>query len=210
MPATELIDVLDERGLPTGEVKPRDAVHRDGDWHRCLHLWVTGPDGVLLQRRAATKDSWPGYLDASAAGHLTAGETWQDALREAHEELGLDVGPDDVRVLGERPLSDRPRPGMVNREHQVVAHVHDPRPLAAWAPGLDRVELAGLVALPLPAFTALAARTEPGPWRGRAVDLDGHVAEVDVRVEEVLAGGYLPVLAIMLERLAAGLEPVAV
>ena len=83
----EILDVFDERGRHLG-TKRRADVHRDGDWHLAFHLWVVAPAGVLLQRRARGKSSWPGFLDASAAGHLLAGEAIRDGLREADEELG--------------------------------------------------------------------------------------------------------------------------
>ena len=58
-PVGELLDVLNAAGLPTGEAKARALVHRDGDLHRTLHVWIVKDDrNVLLQRRAATKDPW--------------------------------------------------------------------------------------------------------------------------------------------------------
>ena len=36
----EEFDVLDAEGRPTGRVKARSAVHRDGDWHAAVHVWV--------------------------------------------------------------------------------------------------------------------------------------------------------------------------
>lgn len=98
----EQVDVLTADGAPTGIVKPKPDVHRDGDWHRAAHLWIVTPDGrVLLQRRAETKESWAGMWDVSVAGHIGAGERPLDAvLREAHEELGLELAPNDLRHLG--------------------------------------------------------------------------------------------------------------
>lgn len=47
---------------------------------------------MLLQRRAAQKDSWPLLWDVSVAGHVAAGESAYDAaVREAREELGIEV-----------------------------------------------------------------------------------------------------------------------
>ena len=185
--------MLDPDGAPTGEVKPRDAVHRDGDWHRTAHLWVLAGDGVLLQRRSAHKAAWPGMLDATAAGHVAAGEdVLQAALREAAEELGVAWGPDDVRAIGTYPIEDRPRAGMINREHALVLVVRDDRPLATWAPGLDRDELDGLVLLGLDAFARLVHAGDPQP--ARAVDLDGRVGEVRIDRDEVLRPPYLPTL----------------
>jgi isopentenyl-diphosphate delta-isomerase type 1 len=98
----ELIDVLTSEGAPSGRVKRKDEVHRDGDWHRAAHLWIATPDcRVLLQRRALEKESWPGLWDISVAGHISAGEDARDAIvREALEELGLAVAAADLTHLG--------------------------------------------------------------------------------------------------------------
>jgi len=118
---TELLDLLDDQGKPTGETKARSDVHRDGDWHRAFHLWVMHPDCyVLLQRRSKTKDLAPGKVDVSVGGHLRAGEIWLDALREAEEEIGLGLRPGDVDLLGTM-RSERAYPdGALDRELQDV------------------------------------------------------------------------------------------
>ena len=84
----EFFDVLDENGNKTGKIKLRKEVHRDGDWHRSVHIWVINENGdVLLQRRAVDKDSNPNMLDISSAGHLSAGdESIDGAIREIKEE----------------------------------------------------------------------------------------------------------------------------
>ncbi|GGJ09140.1 hypothetical protein GCM10010885_17770 [Alicyclobacillus cellulosilyticus] len=100
----EWVDVYDEDGRMLGEVRRHDA-HRLGLWHRTFHGWVVrcADDGwrVVVQRRHAAKERHPGRLDVSVAGHLRAGETWRDGVREFAEELGLVVRPDDLTYLGE-------------------------------------------------------------------------------------------------------------
>jgi isopentenyldiphosphate isomerase len=117
----EMLEVLDEAGLPTGRLKPRGDVHRDGDWHRAFHLWVVHADGhVLLQRRSAHKDLAAGKIDVSVAGHVRPFETLVEVLREAEEEIGLALRPGDVDFL-ETIRSERHYPsGVVDREHQDV------------------------------------------------------------------------------------------
>lgn len=97
----ELFDVLEESGRPTGRSKPRQEVHRDGDWHRSVHVWIlNSQNGLLLQRRSLNKDTNPGLWDVSAAGHLSAGETsLETAVKEVGEELGLAISPDDLEFL---------------------------------------------------------------------------------------------------------------
>jgi isopentenyldiphosphate isomerase len=71
----------------------RGDAHRDPSLiHRSVQVIVFMSGGrVLLQRRAATKDLFPGYLCASASGHVMAGDGYeQTARRELIEELGVD------------------------------------------------------------------------------------------------------------------------
>jgi isopentenyldiphosphate isomerase len=98
----EILDVLAPDGTATGRTKRKDEVHRDGDWHRAAHVWLATPDGrVLLQRRAAVKENWPDLWDISVAGHVSAGESAiESAVREAREELGLDLSTDTLAHLG--------------------------------------------------------------------------------------------------------------
>ena len=120
----EKIDVLDESGRKTGEVVWKSEAHRQGIWHRCFHCWVTGTDAagepyLLVQRRAATKDTWPGRLDVTAAGHLAAGEKPLDGLRELEEELGLSPDPGSLVPLGTRRIEQDISQGYDRELHDV-------------------------------------------------------------------------------------------
>ena len=68
----EYFDIVDESGLPTGEIVSRDIAHRDGIRHRTAHVWVVRPAhagyDILLQKRSRNKDSFPGFFDTSSAG----------------------------------------------------------------------------------------------------------------------------------------------
>ncbi|KAK6911144.1 Peptidase family M49 [Dillenia turbinata] len=73
----EFFDVLTSTGQKIGVSKPRSEVHRDGDYHRAVHVWIyaESTQELLLQRRADCKDSWPGLWDISSAGHISAGHS---------------------------------------------------------------------------------------------------------------------------------------
>lgn len=130
----ELIDVLDESGGRTGEVVWKSEAHRLGLWHRCFHCWICTPatkDGgpfLLAQRRAAEKDTWPGCLDVTAAGHLAAGEEPLDGLREVEEELGLRVDPNRLVPLGTRRAELEIPAGMDRELHDVFLVLDDTNP----------------------------------------------------------------------------------
>jgi isopentenyldiphosphate isomerase len=119
----ELLDILDESGRPTGEVLEKSEAHRLGLWHRCFHCWICGSDAagpyLLLQRRAAAKDTWPGYLDITAAGHLSAGEEPLDGLREIEEELGLQVNPERLVPLGTIKIEQQLPTGYDRELHEI-------------------------------------------------------------------------------------------
>ena len=58
---SELLDIVDEAGEPTGETVDRKVAHRDGVRHRTSHAWLVRKEAtkaleVLLQKRAADKD----------------------------------------------------------------------------------------------------------------------------------------------------------
>lgn len=116
----ELLDVLDEAGQPTGLRKSRAEVHRDGDWHRSFHLWIVRERRyVLVQRRSRSKSLEPGKLDVSVGGHYRAGETLTEVIREAEEELGLVLRPEQLASLGTRRAARR-YPEALDREVQHI------------------------------------------------------------------------------------------
>ncbi|KAB2077162.1 hypothetical protein ERO13_A06G076350v2 [Gossypium hirsutum] len=77
----EYLDVLTKIGKKIdkkiGGSKPRGDVHRDGDYHKAVHVWIftESTQELLLQKRADCKDSWPGLWDISSAGHISAGDS---------------------------------------------------------------------------------------------------------------------------------------
>jgi isopentenyldiphosphate isomerase len=88
----EWFPVVDEDGNTIG--KALRSVCHDGRsmlLHPVVHLHVFNSNGELyLQKRAKTKDIQPGKWDTSVGGHISPGESADEALmREAREELGL-------------------------------------------------------------------------------------------------------------------------
>ena len=129
-PQTEMLDVVDRYGNPTGEVVAREEAHRMGILHRTAHVWLVrksrtrpGCFEVLIQKRSPHKDSFPGCYDISSAGHIPAGAEWiPSALRELSEELGVAARPRDLHFVGKRMVSsDGTFHGRKFRNRQVSA-----------------------------------------------------------------------------------------
>ena len=67
----EYFDVLDELGNKTGEIKEREQVHKDGNWHRAVHIWIINDlCEILLQKRSLKKENHPNMWHVSCAGHI--------------------------------------------------------------------------------------------------------------------------------------------
>lgn len=214
-PQDELFEVLRPDGSPAGFRKDRGAVHRDGDWHRSLHIWVYGIDEhrgpfVLFQRRSMSKDTWPGALDVSVGGHIRAGETLEETVREAREEIGLPAAFSDLIRIGQR-FSSHCGDGVFDQEVNEVFALRSDRPLCSYRLHPDEVD--GLVLVTLADGIKLfrgAEATIPALEGRRAAD---HTASLytDIRMQTtdfVDAGdGYAATALAAIRDLARGTVP---
>lgn len=157
-PGVEILDIFDDLGRHLG-VKPRDAVHQSGDWHKVFHCQIAtirnGVPVLVLQRRSDRKAAFPGLLDLSAAGHLAAGETPLDGVRELAEELGVSPNREKLVLLGERRLVDDSGEGRLNKEITSVFLLRDDRPLTGYV--LQRAEVDAVFDAPIEDLLALFA-----------------------------------------------------
>lgn len=97
----EYIDIFDENNESTGEIKEKTQAHEEGNFHRTAHIWIMNDKKeLLLQKRSATKKSYPNCWDISGAGHIRAGETViEGAIIELKEELGIKVNKSELKFI---------------------------------------------------------------------------------------------------------------
>jgi len=83
----------------------RSEVHGDNLRHRAVHILIFNErDELYLQQRSRCKDRHPLLWDSSAAGHVMAGEGYDEAAkRELQEELGIDVPLKKILKLSASP-----------------------------------------------------------------------------------------------------------
>jgi isopentenyldiphosphate isomerase len=87
----EWVPLVDLQGKVTGQA-PRSQVHNGSKLlHPVVHMHVINhTKTILLQKRPISKQIQPGKWDTAVGGHISAGETLEQALKkEAFEEIGL-------------------------------------------------------------------------------------------------------------------------
>jgi isopentenyl-diphosphate delta-isomerase type 1 len=96
----EILEIVDNDNRVIGTAG-RSEIHKQHLKHRSVHVFLFNSAGELfLQKRAQTKDEFPGYYDSSAAGHVNPGESYHAAAeRELKEELGIEAPLEKVAEL---------------------------------------------------------------------------------------------------------------
>ncbi|GIP24677.1 NUDIX domain-containing protein [Paenibacillus sp. J22TS3] len=173
--ADEMLDIYDAEMNHLGTAS-RAQAHKEGLWHQTFHCWVlnrAAEDGpaLLLQLRHKNKDTYPDMLDISCAGHLMAGETAREGVRELEEELGLKVSFQELVYCGsaaeESLISDK----LIDREFSHVYILECDKPLDQY-----RCQLSEVSALFLAQVNELEelleGRRDTIRSEGRIVDMD--------------------------------------
>lgn len=142
---SEILDIYDAKMNHIGTANRKD-VHELGYWHQTFHCWIVrsenGKNYVLFQIRDKAKSVAPNKLDITAAGHLRAGETKEDGLRELEEELGVKVDIKQLHYLGIRITASESET-QVNKEFAQVYMLRNDTPMDRYM--LQEGEVAGLV-----------------------------------------------------------------
>lgn len=146
----EYIDIYDEGLNHIGKALKKEA-HQIGAWHKSIHCWIVREDEkgnqyLVFQKRSPFKETFPNFLDISAAGHYQAGEHIEDGVREIREELGIEVAFKDLKYLGIK-IDVYKDNTIFNREFCETFLYQDNRPLKEYP--IDCVEVMGLVQIKL-------------------------------------------------------------
>jgi len=99
----ETLDVFDELFNPLDPpIATIDKVHNDGLWHQTFACWLVNKKdrSIVWQLRGPRNRIDPGSFDASASGHLSAGENPEHGFRELEEELGVTIEKNKRAYLG--------------------------------------------------------------------------------------------------------------
>lgn len=181
MKSEELFDVFDAKRNWLG-VATRSEVHAKGLWHQTFQCWIVSLEEkvpkLLLQLRHPDKDLFPDLLDISCAGHLAAGETIEEGIRELEEELGLSAHFESLISCGVFAEEDLISDKLMDREFCHVFIYRCDQPLKNYV--LQPDEVSGLFAVTVSDFKQLIR----GEWEeiaasGYKMGLNGEYVDVE-------------------------------
>ncbi len=98
----EILDVVDRNDNVIGQTRRSELYTQNSSDSRVDNVFLKNQKGLIwIPRRTAHKSIFPLCLDMSVGGHVTSGESYEDAMkREVKEELNLDVDSVPWQVLG--------------------------------------------------------------------------------------------------------------
>ena len=145
----ELIDIVSEDGINTGQSELKSVIHKKGFYHNTAHIWFYTKAGeILLAQRAASKTIYPLLWDVSVAGHVDAGETMKHAaIRETKEEIGLLISEDYLEKIGVFPCFQTYENGIIDNEFHHIYIAEFKADLTQLRPQKSEVEAIKLVSL---------------------------------------------------------------
>jgi isopentenyldiphosphate isomerase len=96
----ELFDVVNEQDEVIRQAT-RKEVHENSLLHRATFVLFLKNGNAILQKRSEKVEHAPGAFGSTAAGHVLAGETYEDGLfRECSEETGWALNKNNLHFLG--------------------------------------------------------------------------------------------------------------
>lgn len=96
----EMREIFLRNGTPTGRIVPKHTTLKDGEYFLHAVVILVTDEGKYVMQQRSLKARWhAGRWDVTGGG-VSAGETSaQAAAREAYEELGIVVKPEECRFV---------------------------------------------------------------------------------------------------------------
>lgn len=96
----ELWDLYTEERELTGKIHVRGEELPENLFHLVVHVWIKNSKGqYLISQRAADRPTCPLMWETVGGSVLKGENSLQGALREVKEEVGIDLSPDNSRLI---------------------------------------------------------------------------------------------------------------
>ena len=95
----EIVDKLDNKKEYLNKVSERHE-KIEGEYRQSVHTWIMNSKGeFLIQKRTPNKKNFPNMWSQTGGGVDSGETTLQAAIRECHEELGINVEKDEIEFM---------------------------------------------------------------------------------------------------------------
>ncbi|HKL79978.1 MAG TPA: NUDIX domain-containing protein [Mobilitalea sp.] len=104
----ELCDIRDEFGTKTGRIIERGQPMEDDEYVLGVFVLIRDREGkYLIQKRSMNKTEFAGRWDLTGGAVISGEESGIAAIREVQEEVGLDLDPDRMVLIGRLQMKNR-------------------------------------------------------------------------------------------------------
>lgn len=99
----ELWDLYTSGRRKTGRTHVRGEALPEGGFHLVVHVWLKNSRGqYLISQRAADRPTFPLMWECTGGSVVAGEDSLAGALREVREELGVDLPPEQGRLVFSR------------------------------------------------------------------------------------------------------------
>jgi 8-oxo-dGTP pyrophosphatase MutT (NUDIX family) len=91
--AIELWDVLDENGNATSRFHERGKPMNKGEYHLEVSVWIENDNGEYLISQRSPNKTFPNMWECTGGSAVAGDGSLTTALKEAKEELGIILEP---------------------------------------------------------------------------------------------------------------------
>lgn len=109
----ELWEILDENGNKTGRLHERGTPMKPGEYHLAVTIWIVNREGKLLISKRAPEKKFSGRWEPTQGSGLVGEDSLTTALREAKEELGITLLPENGTLFRQYTYPHGDDPGSV-------------------------------------------------------------------------------------------------
>ena len=95
----EIWEVYDSQRNLTGRTHRRADPLPPGEYHLVVHVWLQNSKGEFLITKRAPNKGDPNMWECTCGSAVAGDDSMKAAVREAKEETGLDIKPEDGRCV---------------------------------------------------------------------------------------------------------------
>jgi isopentenyldiphosphate isomerase len=98
--STESFSIVDAQDEHLHVVFSKQELHRNGGYHRSVHVFVEVFGGLFILQKKAVSTENGGKWSSAASGHVRCGESYKiAAVRELKEEIGLKADEEELNEV---------------------------------------------------------------------------------------------------------------